>query len=162
MTPEQWELDHRRNLRHFFFTARAVAGSLIRREKPGAIACIASVSGLQSAPHHASYGAAKAGLMNLVRTMAVEWAPHDIRVNAIAPGSIATPRIPDTPEARERHRQSLIPMKRRGTTDEIGKVATFLVSDLASYVTGHTVPVDGGWMAMFLSGVPELGQMPRP
>lgn len=154
MTPEQWDLDHRRNLRYFFFTAREVAASLIRRGKPGAMACIASVSGLQSAPHHAAYGAAKAGLMNLVRTMAVEWAPHNIRVNAIAPGSIATPRIPDTPEARAQTAQGPIPMKRRGTTDEIGKVATFLVSDLASYVTGHTVPVDGGWMAMFLTGIP--------
>ncbi len=156
MTPDQWELDHRRNLRYFFLAARAVAGSLIKRGKPGAMVCIASVSGIQSAPNHASYGAAKAGLMNLVRTMAVEWAPHDIRVNAIAPGSIATPRIPETSESIERTRQGLIPAKRRGTTDEIGKAALFLASDLASYVTGHTLPVDGGWMAAFLSGVPEV------
>ncbi len=156
MTPEQWDRDHRMNLRHFFFTAREVARSLIARGKPGAMVCIASVSGIQSAPNHASYGAAKAGLMNLVRTMAVEWSPHNIRVNAIAPGSIITPRIPETPEMIERTRQGLIPAKRRGTTDEIGKAALFLVSDLASYVTGHTLPVDGGWMAAFLSGIPHV------
>ena len=156
MTPEQWELDHRRNLRYFFFIAREVARSMIDRGKPGAMVCIASVSGLQSAPSHASYGAAKAGLMNLVRTMAVEWAPHNIRVNAIAPGGIVTPRIPETPETIERSKRGLVPMKRRGTTDEIGKAALFLASDLASYVTGHTLPVDGGWMAAFLSGTPHL------
>ena len=117
------------------------------------------MSGLQSAPHHAAYGAAKAGLVSLVRTMAVEWAPHGIRVNCIAPGSIITPRIPDTPELREQTSQGLIPMKRRGTTDEIGKAAVFLLSDLASYVTGHTLPVDGGWMSAFLSGVPDMSRM---
>jgi NAD(P)-dependent dehydrogenase (short-subunit alcohol dehydrogenase family) len=158
MTPEQWDLDHRRNLRYFFFLARAVAQSLVRRGRPGAMVCIASVDGLQSAAHHASYGAAKAGLVNLVRTMAVEWAPHNIRVNAIAPGSIATPRFPETPEFRERTRQGLIPMKRRGSTDEIGKAALFLLSDLASYVTGHTLPVDGGWMAASISPPADMAR----
>ena len=153
MTPEQWDNDHRKNLRYFFFTARAVARSLIARDKPGSMVCITSVGGMQSAPNHASYGAAKAGLINLVRTMAVEWAPHNIRVNAIAPGSIATPRIPATPERMERTQKSLIPTKRLGTTDEVGKAALFLLSDLASYVTGHTLLVDGGWMAAYLLGI---------
>ena len=156
MTPEQWDHDHRKNLRHFFFTARAVARSLVARGKPGSMVCITSVGGMQSAPNHASYGAAKAGLINLVRTMAVEWAPHDIRVNAIAPGSIATPRIPATPERMERTQKSLIPTKRLGTTDEVGKAALFLLSDLASYVTGHTLLVDGGWMAAYLLGIPHV------
>lgn len=155
MTLEQWDLDHRRNLRYFFLAGRTVAASFIGRNRPGAIVCIASVSGLQSAPHHAAYGAAKAGLVNLVRTMAVEWAPHNIRVNAIAPGSIITPRIPETPERSAGTANGPIPAKRRGTTDEIGKAALFLASDLASYVTGHTLPVDGGWMAAFLTGVPQ-------
>ena len=156
MTPEQWEHDHSKNLRYFFFTARAVARSLIARGKPGSMVCITSVGGMQSAPNHAAYGAAKAGLMNLVRTMAVEWAPHDIRVNAIAPGSIATPRIPATPERVERTQKSLIPAKRLGTTDEVGKAALFLLSNLASYVTGHTLLVDGGWMAAYLLGTPPI------
>ena len=156
MTPEQWDHDHRMNLRYFFFTAREVARSLIARGRPGSMVCIASVGGLQSAPNHAAYGAAKAGLINLVRSMAVEWAPHDIRVNAIAPGSTITPRIPATPERVERTRQGLIPAKRLGTADEVGKAALFLVSDLASYVTGVTLPVDGGWMAAYLAGVPQV------
>ena len=156
MTPEQWDHDHRMNLRYFFFTAREVARSLIARGRPGSMVCVSSVAGLQSAPNHAAYGAAKAGLINLVRSMAVEWAPHDIRVNAIAPGSTATPRIPATPERVERTRQGLIPAKRLGTADEVGKAALFLLSDLASYVTGHTLPVDGGWMAAYLLGVPQI------
>ena len=156
MTPEQWDYDQRRNLRYFFIIAREVARSFIARDKPGAMVCISSVTGLQSAPNHASYGVAKAGLMNLVRTMAVEWAPTTSGLNAIAPGTITSPRIPDTPERLERTRQGLIPAKRRGTVDEVGKVALFLVSDLASYVTGQTVVVDGGWMAAYLPGVPDV------
>ena len=74
MTPDQWDLDHRRNLRYFFIAAREFAASLVRRGKPGVIACIASVDGIQNAPHHGSYGAAKAGLIHLVGTMASEWA----------------------------------------------------------------------------------------
>ena len=156
MTPEQWDHDHRKNLRYFFFTAREVARSLIARGEPGSMVCIASVTGIQSAPNHAAYGAAKAGLMNLVRSMAVEWAPYSIRVNAVAPGSIITPRIPATPERVERTQRGLIPAKRLGTADEVGKAALFLLSDLASYVTGHTLLVDGGWMAAFLTGIPHV------
>ena len=80
--------------------------------------------------------------------MAVEWGPN-IRINAIAPGAIRTPRLTFTPESLEMFRQR-VGLERPGETDEIGKVALFLVSDLASYVTGHTIPVDGGWMAEYL------------
>jgi 2-deoxy-D-gluconate 3-dehydrogenase len=159
LTPEDWEADLRRNLSHFFFIGREVAASLIRRERPGAMVCIASVAGLQSSPVHAAYGAAKAGLVNLVRTMAMEWGPHGIRVNAIAPGGIVTPTFPETAEARARERQGPVPLRRRGTTDEIAKAALFLVSDLASYVTGETLAVDGGWMATFLASVDDLSRL---
>ena len=79
--------------------------------------------------------------------MAVEWAPHRIRVNAIAPGHIVTPRLYDTPQRAEGYADSLIPLRRRGTTDDIGKAALFLLSDLASYVNGTTLDVDGGLLA---------------
>ena len=102
-----------------------------------------------SAPNHGGYGAAKAGLVNLVRTMAVEWGPHNIRVNAIAPGAIATARVQMTDEALQVMKQRF-PLGRPGTTDEIAKGALFLLSDLASYTTGHTLNVDGGWMSTFL------------
>ena len=76
--------------------------------------------------------------------MAVEWAPHHIRVNAIAPGHIVTPRLFDTPQRAEAYAGSAIPMKARGTTDDIGRAALFLSSDLSRYVTGITLDVDGG------------------
>jgi len=145
---EDWEMAFAVNLKSFFYTARSVARSLVAHDKQGAIVGICSVSGLQSAPLHGPYGAAKAGLANLVRTMAVEWGPK-IRINAIAPGAIRTPRLTFTPEALDMFKQR-VGLERPGETDEIGKVALFLVSDLASYVTGHTIPVDGGWMAEYL------------
>ena len=147
MNGDDWDLDQRRNLRYIFVYAREVAASMVRRKTGGSMVFISSVSGLQSAPEHASYGAAKFGLVNLVRTMACEWSRYNIRTNAIAPGMIVTPRIPLTPERMEAAKQGLVPMKRRGETDEIGKAVLFLASDMASYVTGATLPVDGGWMS---------------
>ncbi|MCY3569011.1 MAG: SDR family oxidoreductase, partial [Chloroflexi bacterium] len=156
MTTAQWDRDHRMNLRYFFINAQLAARSMIARGAPGSIVCISSVEGMQSAPNHASYGAAKAGLINLVRSMAVELAPHHIRVNSVAPGSIATPRIPASPERVKRTAEGLIPFKRLGETDEVAKAVLFLLSDMASYVTGHTLLVDGGWMAANTIGVPPI------
>lgn len=147
MRTETWDFEFARNLRYVFTAGRAVAASMVRRGVPGAMVCIASVDGMQGSPMHAAYGAAKAGVISLVQSMAVEWAEHGIRVNAIAPGHIVTPRLYDTPARVDWYRQSLVPMKQRGTTDDIGKAALFLLSDLASYVTGVTLPVDGGLMS---------------
>ena len=147
MKAETWDFEFARNLRYVFTAGRAVAQSMVRRGVPGAMVCIASVDGMQGSPMHAAYGAAKAGLINLVQSMAVEWAEHAIRVNAIAPGHIVTPRLYDTPGRVDWYRDSLIPMKQRGSTDDIGKAALFLLSDLASYITGVTLPVDGGLMS---------------
>ncbi len=156
MTTAQWDRDHRMNLRYFFVNAQLAARSMIARGAPGSIVCISSVEGAQSAPNHSSYGAAKAGLINLVRSMAVELAPHDIRVNSVAPGSIATPRIPASPERVKRTAEGLIPFKRLGTPDEVANAVVFLLSDMASYITGHTLLVDGGWMAANTIGVPPI------
>jgi 2-deoxy-D-gluconate 3-dehydrogenase len=147
MTGAEWDSEQRRNLRYFFIVGREVARVMSRDGAPGAICCIASVDGVQSAPLHAAYGAAKAGLIHLVSTMATEWAEHGIRVNAVAPGNISTPRLPETEQSRAIMKDSLVPMARAGTADEIGKSVLFLVSDMASYITGHTLLVDGGWMA---------------
>ena len=156
MSMAQWDRDHNMNLRYFFVNAQLVARSIIARGAPGSIVCISSVEGAQSAPNHASYGAAKAGLINLVRSMAVELAPHNIRVNSVAPGSIATPRIPASPERVKRTAEGLIPFKRLDTTDEVANAVVFLLSDMASYITGHTLLVDGGWMAANTIGVPPI------
>jgi NAD(P)-dependent dehydrogenase (short-subunit alcohol dehydrogenase family) len=153
---EVWDQQMGLNLRYFFLIAKETANVMIRRGTGGRIVGIASVDGQRASPMRGVYGAAKAGLISLVQTMAVEWAPHDIRVNAIAPGHIVTPRLFDTPRRVEGYANSLIPMRRRGTTDDIGKAALFLLSDLAAYVNGTTLDVDGGLLAanLFPQGLP--------
>ncbi len=159
-TAEVWDQQMRLNLRYFFLLAQAVARSLIDRGQAGAIVAIASVDGQRAAPMRGAYGAAKAGLISLVQTMAVEWAPHGIRVNAIAPGHIVTPRLYDTPQRQERYADSLLPMRHRGTPDDIGRAALFLASDMARYITGTTLDVDGGLLAanLFPQGLPGSNQ----
>ena len=144
------------NLRYFFLVAQEAARTFIHRGQPGAIVGIASVDGQRAAPMRGIYGAAKAGLISLVQTMAVEWAPHHIRVNAIAPGHIVTPRLFDTPQRAEHYATSLLPARQRGTADDIGKAALFLASDMARYITGTTLDVDGGLLAanLFPHGLP--------
>jgi NAD(P)-dependent dehydrogenase (short-subunit alcohol dehydrogenase family) len=150
---ETWDADLNRNVRYFFVAAREVARSLLERGAPGSIVCVASVDGLRSAPNHAAYGVAKAGLIHLVKSMAVEWSGQGIRINCVAPGGIVTPRLPDRGAEAERKNMAQIPMQRRGTVDEIAKAITFFLSDMSSYVTGQTLAVDGGFMAASLFNV---------
>jgi len=161
VTEADWNRELDLNLKSVLYSARTVARRMLATGRKGCIIAVNSVSGLTSAPFHAPYGAAKAGLMNLVRSMAVEWGP-DIRVNAIAPGTIITQRLPkqaseDDPASPFRRR---LPMQRRGTTDEIGKAVLFMASDLASYVTGQTLAVDGGWTAAWMFDVPTEASRP--
>lgn len=148
MSADTWDLDHRRNLRYFFLAAREVARSLMARGAPGSLVCVASIDGIRSAAGHASYGAAKAGLVNLVKTMTAEWAGHGIRANAVAPGAMITPRIPERSPEEEREMMATVPMHRRGTTDDIAKAVLFFLSDLSAYVSGQTLAVDGGFTAV--------------
>lgn len=147
LSMEEWDRDQRLNLRYVFLAAQTFAQCARARDAPGAITCISSMSGVRSAAGHAAYGAAKCALVNLVRTLAVEWAPFRIRINAVTPGSIATPTFPDTAESREILRDSLVPMRRSGTIDEVCRPMLFLSSDMAAYITGHNLYVDGGWGA---------------
>ena len=111
-----------------------------------------STSGLIGSPFSPMYSFTKGGIIALVRSMALAWAADGIRVNAIAPGSVETPGLPaffrtDDPEeiaARKKAFFATIPMGRASQPEEIAGVALFLASDLSSYVTGVTIPVDGG------------------
>src|SRR5690606_23131536 len=107
------------------------------------------------APNHAAYGAAKAGLMSLVRTAAVELGPSNVRVNAIAPGAVDTPRM-----RRQRGGVSsaspVEPLGRVAKPRDIASAALFFSSDLARHVTGQTLAVDGGATARFAYGAPAL------
>jgi NAD(P)-dependent dehydrogenase (short-subunit alcohol dehydrogenase family) len=130
------------NLATAWQMSRAVAQSMIERGVPGSLVSLSSISASAASPFHAPYGAAKAALRQLAQTMAVEWGRHGIRVNVIAPGTIKTPRstLADDPV---RDRQG-IPLGRRGEASEIAGAALFLLSKLASYITGQTLTVDGG------------------
>jgi NAD(P)-dependent dehydrogenase (short-subunit alcohol dehydrogenase family) len=143
LTDDDWNWHFDMSLRHAFlamqYGAQAMAGH------PGVMVFVASVSGITSAPRHAAYGAAKAGLMSLVRTGAVELGPLGIRVNAVAPGVVWTPRVSGYlgDEGRERNSANA-PLRRVALPEDIASGLLFLASDLAAYVTGHTLVVDGG------------------
>src|SRR5690606_28900458 len=100
MTAEQWDEAHRINLRYAFTAAQHFARRAVENAASGAIVMVASVDGIRSAPDHAGYGSAKAGLLNLVKSAAIEWAPHGIRVNAVAPGAIVHHVFPSAQEKK--------------------------------------------------------------
>jgi NAD(P)-dependent dehydrogenase (short-subunit alcohol dehydrogenase family) len=132
------------NLRQFFLVAK-VALPVLRQNGGGVITALSSINGLASSPANAPYGAAKAGMMSLVRSIAVEAAADGIRVNAVAPGTVRTPRIGVLDEGeRGRRLRASIPMGRMGEPGEIADAVFFLSSDAASYITGQTLVVDGG------------------
>jgi 3-oxoacyl-[acyl-carrier protein] reductase len=136
-----------------FYFCRAVSPGMVAR-KAGAIINIASVMGLIPIRLQSAYVAAKAGVINLSRSMALELGPSGIRVNAIAPGSILTRRTRELfyNPAKSAISESLlkhIPLGRPGNPDEIANAALFLASADSSYVTGTVLTVDGGWTAGF-------------
>ena len=138
-----WEADLSANLLHHFYVARAAARRMIEQGDGGSIVGVSSVSGLFSAPRHAAYGAAKAGLIALVKTMAEEWAGHGIRVNAVAPGGVRTADF-DRLLAEGTTRPDAHTMARLCEPDDIAGAVLLLSSKLARRVTGQTLVVDGG------------------
>lgn len=145
---EVWDTDHRRNLRYIFLAAKELARRLIARGAKGSIVSIASVDGLRASTNHSAYGAAKAGLVHLAASLAGEWSPHGIRFNVVCPGGIATPRIPLKSEEAERELMGLTPMKYRGSIHDVANALVFLSSDMAGYITGQALAVDGGYTAV--------------
>lgn len=130
----------------YFYCAQAAGREMVKRGG-GVIVNIASAAAHVGNVDSSSYAAAKGGVLSLTRTLAVELAPHHIRVNAISPGVIGTEAMAQVMgEKRTRERLALIPMNRFGVPDEIAKAVRFLLSDDSSYVTGHILNVDGGWV----------------
>lgn len=146
---ETWERDHVLNLKQHWYVSRATARSMISSGGSGSIVVVASLSGLFSAAGHGAYGAAKAGLVALTRTMAEEWAPHGIRVNAVAPGTVRTPRIEAAWESGEIPRPDAESLARIADPEDVASAALFLSSALARKITGHTLVVDGGTSTAF-------------
>lgn len=146
-------------LRASFVLGQAAARAMVERQTRGAIMYTASVSALGASVEYAHYGAAKAGIVNLTQTMAIELVDYGIRVNAVSPGPLDTPQsreVLGSDEAMEKARAywPLVPMKRLGKPEEIAATFAFLASDDAGYVTGQNIIVDGGLRAHSYS-IPE-------
>jgi 3-oxoacyl-[acyl-carrier protein] reductase len=141
---DDWRALFTQNLETAFFMSQAVARELRARGLKGSVISLSSISGMNTAPFHIAYGTAKAAVAAMTRTMAVELALDNIRVNAVAPGVTETAAsriyVEDDPE-RDR---KAIAMGRRGRPEEQAGAILFLLSDLSSYITGQTLLVDGG------------------
>ena len=144
--PEEFERTIQGTLTSGFHMSQLVSRHLVSRGSRGKIVFISSVQAEMPIALCAPYGAAKAGLNHMMRSISVELAPYRINVNAIEPGWIDTPgeRVTFSAETIEKEGKQL-PWGRMGTPDDIGHAAAFLVSDEADYITGTVLPVDGGF-----------------
>lgn len=147
-TPDTaWDKTFEVNLKGAFWLFRDVAKGLMNSDLPGSLVCISSVAALGAAPLQGTYGMTKASLISMTQTLAFELGPRKIRVNAIAPGLIDTKlsqALISNP-AILKHFEEKSALKRIGTPHEIASAALYLASDAASYVTGQTLAVDGGF-----------------
>ena len=144
VTRSDWRELFTANLETAFFTSQAVAAEIRASGNPGSIVSISSISGVNTAPFHIAYGTAKAAIIAMTRTLALELATDGIRVNAVAPGvteTVASRSYVDDDADRDR---AAIAMGRRGRPEEQAGAILFLLSNLSSYVTGQTLLVDGG------------------
>lgn len=151
-TTENWDRVHGVNLKGVFFCMKYGILSM-RGTGGGSIVNVSSATALVGFKHHSIYGAAKAGVNQLTKTAALDYADDNIRVNAVCPGTIWTGLVPMAEESPEPppgvFRLPGIPMDRWGLADEIAAAALFFASDEASYVTGVVMPVDGGYAVGF-------------
>jgi NAD(P)-dependent dehydrogenase (short-subunit alcohol dehydrogenase family) len=156
MTSEDWDVVLDVDLKGVFFCSQAVAPHMIR-QKYGKIVNISSALGTGTTPHYtagspggsAAYASAKAGVILLTKTLARELGSHGINVNCVAPGTFLTPlsattRTPEEVEEHLEHRKQTVVLGRIGTLEELANCVLFFASDESSYVTGHTLFVDGG------------------
>ena len=140
-----WEKLMRLNLDSAVYVCHAFAGHLLERRQ-GSVINVASVAGVMGSPFLAPYGAAKAGLISLTKSLAVEWGAEGVRVNALCPGWTATDLnrgLWEDPEAGPAT-VATVPMRRWGTAEEMAGPAVFLASSASSYMTGQVLLIDGG------------------
>ena len=155
MPAEEWENVISINLSGTFYCCQSVARRM-RESGGGSIVNLASVGGLIGLSHRPAYSAAKHGIVGLTKSLARDLAPAGIRVNALCPGVIRTPMTEQyfSDESFEQELAVSVPLARYGEASDVAQAALYLASDMAAYVTGVALPVDGGWLAekSFVSG----------
>jgi NAD(P)-dependent dehydrogenase (short-subunit alcohol dehydrogenase family) len=142
---DAWDRLMATDARGMFLTCKH--GIAHMRGSGGAIVCLSSISGLAGQARQAAYGPAKFLASGLAKHLAIEWAHEGIRVNAVAPGTIATAGLETLPEAQRRRLMAAHPLGRFGQPVEVARTIAFLASDDASFITGTVLPVDGGYLA---------------
>ena len=146
--PKGWDALIRSNLTHLLLCTQRVARAMVDAGRPGSIVNVTSIEGTRAAPGYAAYAAAKAGVVNLTKTAALELALHDIRVNCLAPDVTMTEGLRAVAQDGFEHGiAKMVPIGRVGHVDEMAGAAVFLACGLSSYVTGQTIHVDGGTAA---------------
>ncbi len=147
MTREEWDELMSVNLKGVFFLSQQMGRHLVQKRQPGCIISLASTHGLVGFAQRSAYGIAKAGVMQMTRMLAIEWAEHGIRVNAVAPGTIDTPSRAEYFSANPDAKKAMtdrVPFRRFGMPGEVAAAVRYLASPLAAYITGQTLVLDGG------------------
>jgi 3-oxoacyl-[acyl-carrier protein] reductase len=141
---DEWRKDIETNLYGSFYVVQAAFDAL-RDSGDGRIVFVSSVGAEVGIPGQVAYGASKAGVVGMARTLAAEWAPRGIRCNVVMPGLIATPKVLAMPDVVKSTVTAGIPLGRFGATEELAGVVGFLLSPAAAYITGAVLRVDGGF-----------------
>ena len=147
-TAEDWDHVMAVDGRGMFLTCKFAVEAMLEQEpQGGSIVCLSSISGLAGQAQQSTYGPAKFVASGITKHLAVEWAASGIRVNAVAPGTIATEAVVELPEEYVAPMREAHPVGRLGEPSEVASAILFLASDEASFVTGAILPVDGGYLA---------------
>ncbi len=147
-TPEDWDHVMAVDGRGMFLTCKYAIEAMLEQSEPGgSIVCLSSISGMAGQAGQSTYGPAKFVASGIAKHLAVEWAERNIRVNAVAPGTIQTEALAAVPESYKAPIREMHPVKRFGEPTEVANAILFLASDEASFVTGVILPVDGGYLA---------------
>ena len=151
VTPAEWDAVIRINLTGSFFMSQQLGRHLIATVRPGCIINIASTHGMIGLAERSAYGISKAGMIHMTKMLAIEWAEHGVRVNAIAPGRVASGSPMRTASASDPKLleaiHSRVPLHRSATSEEVAAAVCYLASPQAAYITGHTLLMDGGLTA---------------